>query len=694
MTKRTIVTSALPYVNNVPHLGTLMPIISADVYSRFLRLCGEEVVFVCGTDEHGTTAEVRAIEEGITPRELVDKYFKIHKKLYTWFNCEFDCFGRTSSKENEKITIDIFKKLDKNGYIVEQDTEQTFCEGCDRFLADRFVEGICPYCSYEKARGDQCENCGKLLNAVELLNAKCKTCGKTPIVKGSKHLFIDLPKLEGDLKKWIKKAGSGWSANAITMTNAWLKEGLKQRCITRDLKWGIKVPGHKDKVFYSWFDAPIGYIGITAECKKNWKNIWTGDSNLVQFMGKDNIPFHTILFPAFLIGAKEKYVLVDRLSVNEYLNYEGGQFSKSRGIGVFADDALDSGVPADVWRYYLMINRPEKTDTEFSWDDFQAKLNNELVANIGNLINRIIIFIERFFNGEIPSCKEDKLFLGAVKKSEEKVIDCFEKIELKEALKEIMHICKLGNQYFQNNEPWKLAKEDKDACGEVLGNLANVVKDVAILISPFMPKVAEEINEQLGVKKIDFKSLGKLGLKGKVKKAKLLFEKIDDIEGFREKYSGKKSGKFPLNLKVAVVETVDEHPKADKLYVLSINLGDEERQIVAGLRKHYSKKELVGKKIVVVSNLKPAVLRGVESNGMLLAAEHKGKVGLLTVDKSAAGESVGIDGVDNNSSEVSYEEFEKLNLAVKKGRFVFEDKVLKAGNEFVKAEKVENGAVH
>ena len=301
--KRTIITSALPYVNNVPHLGTTVCVISADVFARYLKSKGKEVMSVCGTDEHGTTAEVKALEEGLTPRELVDKYFKIHKKIYEWFNCEFDCFGRTSSEENKEVTLDIFEKLDKNGFITENTLQQTFCEKCDKFLSDRYVEGICPHCDYEGARGDQCEKCGKLLNAVELKNPKCKICGLKPVIKDTDHLFIDLPKIENELRKWISNVDNQWSDNAKTMTQAWLREGLKERCITRDLKWGIKIPkkGYENKVFYSWFDAPIGYIGITKEIRDDWHDWWhtPHKTRLVQFMGKDNIPFHTILFPAF-----------------------------------------------------------------------------------------------------------------------------------------------------------------------------------------------------------------------------------------------------------------------------------------------------------------------------------------------------------------------------------------------------------
>ncbi|MDO8741220.1 MAG: methionine--tRNA ligase [Candidatus Woesearchaeota archaeon] len=698
--QKTIVTSALPYVNNVPHLGTLVCVLSADVYSRYLKLKKEDAISVCGTDEHGTTAEVKALEEGLTPRQLVDKYFKIHRRIYEWFECDFDCFGRTSSEENKEITIDIFNKLDKNGYIKEETIEQCFCPKCSKFLADRFIEGECPYCGYKNARGDQCENCGKLLNATELVCARCKTCGTEPIVKESRHLFIDLPKLAPKLKTWIKKAEKKWSENAKTMTAAWLKEGLKPRCITRDLEWGIKVPkkGFENKVFYSWFDAPIGYIGITKEAGKDWKKYWLDPkTRLVQFMGKDNIPFHTILFPAFLIGTGDKYALVSGLSVNEYLNYETGKFSKSRNEGVFGDDAIETGIPADVWRYYILVNRPEKTDTVFDWRDFQSKINNELVANIGNLVNRTIVFINNFFDGKISKAglrASDKDFFKKIEREEKKALELLDKIELKESLKQIMSISKFGNQYFQEKEPWKT--KDKAA----LYVLANFVKDLAILISPFMPAASASIKKQLNIEKLELEDLGKLSLKEghRINKSELLFHKLEDKqrEEFQKKFSGKKKTieekSFPLNLRVAKIIEAKNHPNADKLVVLKIALGDEERQLVAGIRKHYSNDELKNKNIVVVSNLKPAVLRGIESNGMLLAADDGKDLKLLEAPNSESGDIVFIDGYKNTDKEITFDEFLKIKLAVKNKKVVFEDKVLKTKKEEINAD-VEDGAI-
>src|SRR3989344_2500371 len=350
-TKRILVTSALPYVNNLPHLGTMMPVISADVYSRYLKYVKKvPCIFVCGTDEHGTATQTKAEEEGLTPRELCDKYYRLQKEAYDWFLCDFDCFGRTSDKENHETTVDIFNKLDKNGYILEEEIEQLKCPQ-HGFLADRYVNGNCPKCGYDQAKGDQCESCGAMLNATELKNPVCATCKKTPSVEKTRHLFIDLPKLTPKLTAWINDTKKHWANNAVTMTEGFLQEVLKPRGITRDLKWGIPVPkkGFENKVFYCWFDAPIGYISITKQDRSDWKEWWHDPKNatLVQFIGKDNIPFHTIMFPAFLIGADDNYTLLDLMSSNEFMTYEGKMFSKSRGIGIFADNAMETGIRAD-----------------------------------------------------------------------------------------------------------------------------------------------------------------------------------------------------------------------------------------------------------------------------------------------------------------------------------------------------------
>jgi len=680
--KKVLVTSALPYVNNVPHLGTLVCVLSADVFTRYLRLKGVETIYVLGTDEHGTTTETRAIKEGITPKQVCDKYARLHKKIYDWFECSPDCWGRSSSKDNAGLTKDIFKKLKRNGFIIEGEVEQAWCNNCGRFLSDRYIQGECPFCGYKMARGDQCEKCGKLLEPKQLVNPKCEVCGATPEFRVSSHLFIDLPKLEPKLREWIKKNEGKWSNNARTMTHAWLKEGLKPRCITRDLKWGISVPGLKGKVFYSWFDAPIAYIGITKENRADWREWWLNPDGveLVQFMGKDNIPFHTILFPASLIGTGDNYTLLNEISVNEYLNFEGGMFSKSKHIGVFGDDAINTGIPADVYRYYIMVNRPEKSDTEFSWRDFQDKNNHELVANLGNLINRTLSFISRFKQGLVPEPRKTlpelaSRFLGEWRGLVKKIDSSLSQLELKRALREIMELSKLGNKFFQASEPWRAVKEEPDAANTALYLLANLVKDLAILIHPYMPRTSEQLRGAMGFE-LDWGLLGELTVKPgtKVGLPELLFRKIDDPmrAGLEMEFSGRQAAHpaAKLELRVAEILEAKPHPDADKLLILKINLGNEVRQLVAGLKDYYTEAELTGRKIVVVTNLEPAILRGEKSDGMLIAGVNDGVVKLVEPKRSEPGEPVYLQGVESPAiaGRVSHAEFRKARLSVKSKR--------------------------
>ena len=714
--ERILVTSALPYVNNVPHLGNIVgAVLSADVFARFCRSIGHEIIYICGTDEHGTATETKALEEGVTPKEICDKYHKIHKDIYDWFSISFDSFGRTSTKEQTEITQDIFLKLHKRGYIKEDEVEQLYCENCKKFLADRYVEGECPFCGYNDARGDQCDSCGKLLNAVELKNPRCKICNEKPIIKTSEHLFIDLPKLEPKILDWLDKRSEDgqWSSNAKTITYAWIKEGLKKRAISRDLKWGIPIPleKYKDKVFYVWFDAPIGYISITKKAFSDWKEWWFNDYNkekdegvkLYQFMGKDNIPFHTIIFPASLLGSGEPYTMLYKISSTEYLNYEDGKFSKSRGTGVFGDQAKDTGIESDVFRYYLLINRPEKSDSSFQWKDLQDKNNNELVANYGNLVNRTITFIKKFFDCKVPKGElndEDKEFWNNIEYEYLKVTKCLQETEIKEGLKHIMHISKLGNQYFQENEPWKIFKEDKERAGTVMYLLANLTKDLAILIEPYLPKTADKIFGLLNVEKLTWKNLAEFNVESghKIKEPEILFRKVEDedIEKLDEKFKGddkmtEEEKVFPLDLAVAKIEYVEDHPDADKLYIVKIDLGNEKRQIVAGLKPYIPREELLGKKIVVVKNLEKAKLRGAVSEAMLLAAEKDGKVEALSVEDSKIGDKVYFDGVESSDKEISFKDFQAVRMTVKDGKVILDGKFLQTDKEEVSAGNIPDG---
>ncbi|KAI3869664.1 hypothetical protein MKX03_011861 [Papaver bracteatum] len=513
-----MITSALPYVNNVPHLGNIIGcVLSADVFARYCRLRGYNAIYMCGTDEYGTATETKAMEEGCTPKEICDKYHAIHRDVYNWFDISFDEFGRTSSPQQTEVCQAIFKKLMENNWLSENTMQQLYCKTCKRFLADRLVEGTCPRptCNYDSARGDQCEKCGNLLNPTELQDPKCKVCRNTPEIRDTDHLFLELPLLKDKLEEYINNmsvAGS-WSQNAIQATNAWLKEGLRSRCITRDLKWGVPVPHekYKDKVFYVWFDAPIGYVSITSCYTSDWEKWWKNPENveLYQFMGKDNVPFHTVMFPSTLLGTDENWTLMKTISVTEYLNYEAGKFSKSKGIGIFGNDAKDTKIPSEVWRYYLLTNRPEVSDTLFTWKDLQVKLNSELLANLGNFINRVLSFIAKpsglGYGSIIPDAANaeshslTKVLVEKVGKHVEQYVEAMEKVKLKQGLKIAMSISSEGNCYLQDSQFWKLYREDPASCAIVMRTSVGLVYLLASLLEPFIPSFSVEVVKQLNL---------------------------------------------------------------------------------------------------------------------------------------------------------------------------------------------------
>ncbi|MCL2809517.1 MAG: methionine--tRNA ligase [Treponema sp.] len=660
--KRRLITSALPYVNNVPHLGNLIQVLSADAFARFCRLRGYETLYICGTDEYGTATENKAAEEGITPKELCDRYHVIHADIYKWFNIAFDKFGRTSTPIHTEVTQDIFLKLDKNGHVCEKTIEQFFCGKCQKFLADRFIRGICPVCASGEARGDQCESCGKLLDPTDLKEPQCSACGSTPNLQNTNHLYIDLPGIKDNLENWIKTASAVgfWVHNAIQMTQAWIRDGLKERAITRDLKWGIPVPksGYENKVFYVWFDAPIGYISITGtlgEEKGDWKEFvkywWKSpdEVELFQFIGKDNIPFHTVIFPSSLLGSAgsgkgENWTMLHHMSSSEYLNYENSKFSKSRGIGVFGDNVMETGIPADVWRFYIYYNRPEKSDAMFTWDDFKEKVNGELIGNFGNLVNRTLSFVTRYYDGKIPCGKSDDSFWTEVSNYENYIAKKLEKAELRDAFREVFELSSFANKYFQDSQPWKLRESDPEKAEEVISDLTYLIRDLAVLIEPYLPATAAKIVSFFGLKfdgNLNWNNIGKpQGIGDILITSEVLFTKLEDdlVNTLRERYSGTqkeresiaaaniKSFSSVMDLRVAKIEKVERHPKAEKLYIEHIEVGEgvtgirEERQIVSGIVPFYTEEQLLGKKIIVAYNLKPAKLRGVESQGMLLAA--------------------------------------------------------------------------
>ncbi|CAD7703829.1 unnamed protein product [Ostreobium quekettii] len=561
-----LITSALPYVNNVPHLGNIIGcVLSADVYARYCRARGYNAIYICGTDEYGTATETKAYEEGMTCQEVCDKYHAIHKEIYEWFDCSFDKFGRTPTRFQTEIAQDIFKSLKDNGQLIEQEMQQLFSVPLQKFLADRFVAGTCPKCGYEDARGDQCDKCSNLLNPIELIDPKCKLTGTTPIVKKTRHIFLDLPQLSDKLGKYIDKTAKegDWSNNCLQVTNAWMRDGLKLRCITRDLKWGTPVPmdGYRDKVFYVWFDAPIGYISITADYTPDWEKWWKNpdEVELVQFMGKDNVPFHTVIFPATLIGTQQNWTMMKSISVTEYLNYENGKFSKTHGVGVFGNDARECGIPVEVWRYYLLANRPEQQDTAFVWSNLVAHNNNELLKNLGNFINRALKFVEKFFDRTIPGSTDEGQEVVSALGSElsakvKEYLQKMEKIQMRAGLFLAMEVSAVGNKFLQDNKPWEIVEKDPERCKTLVTTGAGVAKLLAALFQPFMPSLTRRILQQLNVG-WDATSLRDCDLElvstpdklleagHKINEPAPLFSKITDeaAEEFRARFSGSKN---------------------------------------------------------------------------------------------------------------------------------------------------------
>ncbi|KAH8878318.1 Methionine--tRNA ligase, cytoplasmic [Schistosoma japonicum] len=485
--------------------------LSASVFALYCDLAGHNVLSICGTDEYGTATEAKAVSENMTPREICDKYFKLHCEIYKWFQIEFDYFGRTTTTKHTEIVQELFKRLWDKGFISEDSVEQLYCEKCVKFLADRFVEGVCPLCKYNDARGDQCDKCGRLMNAIELIEPRCKTCCQKPVVRSSRHLFLDLPKIEDKLNTFVEQRINDpscfWTSNACTISNSWLRDGLKPRCITRDLHWGVPVPleAYKEKVFYVWFDAPIGYLSITANYTKHWQQWWQPSSDddveieLFQFMAKDNVPFHAIIFPACLLAADAGHTLVKHLLSTEYMNYENTKFSKSRGIGVFGDDAIKSGVVSDVWRFYLLYRRPESQDSDFMWEDFMLVNNSELLNNLGNFVNRSLSFVSRFFNSMIPPITKldpvDTEFLARINNLFATYIRNMESCHFRDAIRSVLAISRLGNGYFQTNQPWVTVKkpETKPRSGIVISVAANVACLLGAMIYPYMPTVGKNI---------------------------------------------------------------------------------------------------------------------------------------------------------------------------------------------------------
>ena len=765
---RRLITAALPYVNNIPHLGNIIQSLSGDVFARFCRSRGYDTLYICGTDEYGTATETKALEEKTDPRSLCDHYYKEHTNIYKWFNINFDKFGRTSNQQCTEITQGLFNDLDAAGLIKEHVNKQLFCPHCNMFLADRYVDGTCPKCGSPKARGDQCDECGSLLDPIELKEPKCHTCGSTPEVRETKHLYIDLPALSDKLNAWVKKASveGRWADNAINMTKAWIRDGLQERGITRDLKWGIPVPkaGYEDKVFYVWFNAPIGYLSITKQLADelikegkqsfDWKSWWIpseseeakgkGKVDLFQFIGKDNIPFHTVIFPCTLLGSPHEWTKLHHMSSTEYLNYEDGKFSKSRGVGVFGSDAIETGIPADAWRFYIFYNRPEKQDYQFTWKDFMEKLNGELIGNLGNLVNRTLLFVNKYYEGKIPEAPVDEELWAQVKELEKKATEYLEWADLKDAFRTMFEISDICNKKFQATEPWKARTENPAVADSLIHNLCYVIKDLMIMMNPYMPQYTQKIMSYFG-KTIEEKKVGMETKPGytwadlgvtegltTVGPTEVFFKPLDQktMLAFREKFGGQQKAKkeekkadkkakkaepvvlpveqqeaffnSTIELTVAKIVDVKPNPEGEKLFIETLDDGSgTPRTIQSGLRMYLKEEDLLGKHVVIASNLAPRTMRGVESRGMLLAGDYKdadGKdcVEVLDVSWAAPGTKIVIEGADPKAAkkaEITGDEFFSVQIKSVDGVVQIAGKPLMADGKAVKTTKALNSDI-
>ena len=664
-----IVTSAWPYVNATPHLGNLIgSTLSADVFARFLRMKGEEVVFVSGSDSHGTPISVEAKRLNVPAEELAMKYHKIIKDLHERWQISFDNYTITHNPTHIEFVKKMYLDIQKNGYVIEKEIESLFCGNDNLFLPDRFVEGTCPHCKDDGARGDQCDKCQKILTPLELINSRCAICGNTPVIRKTKHWYLDLPKLQDRLNKLIDE-NEIIPPNARKMCLNSIAEGLPERAITRDLEWGIPAPfkGAENKTIYVWFEAVLGYITAVKEWADKliktsdkfdyfWKDPHT---KTVYFIGKDNIIFHLIVFPGLLMAYNEdkkesdKLVLPYNVSSTEFLMYEIEKFSKSRGIGILIDDALKLA-PLDYWRFSLIFNRPETRDTSFLWSEFENNIKT-LNDNIGNFIHRTLTFIEKQFNSKVPEKIEydetDKKFIEKVNNISLDVGESLLNFKIRKAIRDIVNFGKEGNIFLNEKAPWHLIKKDKKAAGHVFNICAQAVYALAVLLGPFIPETSEKILSYLNAPKLtesSWDSINENSIKAgqSIKKPIPLFQKLE-IEEIKKEYKKLKEKKLKegekelisyedfqkLDIRVALIEKVEKVPKADKLYKLTVSLGAEKRIIVAGLAEYYKADELTGKKITILANLEPRELRGILSEGMLLAADYEDTVSILVPDK-------------------------------------------------------------
>lgn len=653
--KRTLVTTALPYANGPVHIGHLAGVyVPADIYTRYLRLKGEDVIMIGGSDEHGVPITIKAKKEGVTPQDIVDRYHKIIKDSFEEFGISFDIYSRTTSKIHCKTASDFFRKLYDKGEFVEKTSMQYYDEEAHQFLADRYIIGTCPHCKNDHAYGDQCEACGSSLNATDLINPRSAITGNKPVLKETKHWYLPLDKWEPKLREWILEEHKEWKPNVYGQCKSWLDMGLQPRAVSRDLDWGVPVPveGAEGKVLYVWFDAPIGYISNTKELLPDkWEEYWKSeDTRIINFIGKDNIVFHCIVFPAMLM-ADGSYQLPENVPANEFLNLEGDKISTSRNWAVWLHEYLrDFPGKQDVLRYVLTANAPETKDNDFTWKDFQARNNNELVAILGNFVNRTIVLTHKYYNGVVPEAGEfldyDRDTLNEfanVKQNLEKYLDTF---RFRDALKEAMNLARIGNKYLADTEPWKLVKTDMARVDTILNIAMQITANLAIAFEPFLPFMSKRLRGMINMDVCDWNRLGDVDIipaGQSVNKAELLFEKIeDDVIGTQIKKleDTKKANELnnfqpvpvadnipyddflKLDIRVGKVLDCMKVPKADKLLQFKIDDGMGGRTIVSGIAKYYNPEDLVGKEVCFVANFEPRKLKGVMSQGMILSAEN------------------------------------------------------------------------
>ena len=675
--KRYLITSALPYANGPVHIGHLAGVyVPSDIYTRYLRLKGHDVISVCGSDEHGVPITIKAKKEGITPQQVVDRYHEIIEKSFRRLGMSFDIYSRTSSPTHRVTASEFFRKLYDEGKFIEQTSEQFYDEEAKTFLADRYIVGTCPRCQNEKAYGDQCEKCGSTLSPDELINPKSAVSGAVPVKRETKHWYLPLDKYEAFLREWILDGHKEWKSNVYGQCKSWLDLGLQPRAVSRDLDWGIPVPveGADGKVLYVWFDAPIGYISATKDLTPDWEKYWKSeDTKMVHFIGKDNIVFHCIVFPSML-KAHGDYILPENVPANEFLNLEGDKISTSQNWAVWLHEYLDE-FPGkeDVLRYVLCANAPETKDNDFTWKDFQARNNSELVAVLGNFVNRALVLTKKYYDGVIPERGElteyDEATIEEMQKIKASLERNIEHYHFREALKDAMAYSRIGNKYLADTEPWKVVKTDPERVKTILNIALQITANTAIAIEPFMPFSAEKMLKMLAVEKFDWEKLGSMELLAAghtIGQAELLFEKIEDdvIQAQLDKLEASRKAKLAaeaaqnvteqkaevtfddfqkMDIRVSTILEAEKVAKTKKLLKLTIDTGIDKRTIVSGIAEYYTPEQLVGRQVLVLANLAPREIKGIESRGMILMAEDAlGRLVLVQPeDKTMSGAMIG-----------------------------------------------------